>query len=712
MATVPTYDNLQARPGVLPMVPLQGASGPGAGQIAGEQMQRAGQGLQSAGAQVQQIALAMQEQADRTRVNDAVNKARQAAQDLAYHPETGFLALKGDAALTRPDGKPLVEEFDAKLAEKLSAIGQTLGNDAQREQFAANAADLRTSFRGQASTHLLSEFKSHAISVQDGTIALASDDAKRRWQDPDAIGKALGAAKAAVVEKGRASGWSATQTDAALLATTGKVHTDVVLSALQAGAGGYAQAYLNRHRGEMGADDILRVQPHIDKLVTEQTATGAVQTATLKAMPSVMPSDFDRMVHITAQTESGGRETDSQGRTITSPKGAQGVMQVMPATSKNPGFGVKPAQDDSPEERARVGRDYLRAMLQRYGDPAKAWAAYNAGPDRVDREVKDAAKRGEPGAWLSNLPKETRDYVAQNMGALGSGQGPDAPTELDFVNRALAALPAGASAETQQRTRTLAVQQFATIHKSIGQQAEAVEANAQRWLASNPGAGVEKLPPDIADSLRRLAPGKLDNLRQYAKAIGADTEVKTDLVLYNRLASHPEELARMTDTQFEGLRAHLAPADFKAFARDRAGAQSGGAEAINTTAMNSALTTRLESLGIAPTARANDKAAHERLGGIKQFVRASIFEQQANLGRKMTPEEIEGHLDKLFTASVEMKGVLWGKSDVPVMGLQLGDVPSQARDGLRQALVASGIKAPTNNDILNLYRKLHTRGTN
>lgn len=124
------------------------------------------------------------------------------------------------------------------------------------------------------------------------------------------------------------------------------------------------------------------------------------------------------MLAITAQSESGNRDFTNDGRLVTSPKGAQGAMQTMPMTQRDPGFGVAPARDGSVGEKNRVGRDYLDAMVQRYGgDPAKAWAAYNAGPGRVDAAIQQGGEN-----WLARLPSETRAYVQKNTAALGGGR--------------------------------------------------------------------------------------------------------------------------------------------------------------------------------------------------------------------------------------------------------------------------------------------------
>jgi len=84
----------------------------------------------------------------------------------------------------------------------------------------------------------------------------------------------------------------------------------------------------------------------------------------------------------------------------TSPKGAMGLMQLMPETAR--ALGVKDAYD--PEENVMAGTRFLKDLLERYeGDVEKALAAYNWGPGNLERN---------PG----RLPRETRTYIARIMG--------------------------------------------------------------------------------------------------------------------------------------------------------------------------------------------------------------------------------------------------------------------------------------------------------
>jgi len=128
-----------------------------------------------------------------------------------------------------------------------------------------------------------------------------------------------------------------------------------------------------------------------------------------------------------------------------SPKGARGLMQLMPQTASQ--LGVKNVFD--PGANVEGGTKYLRELLERYNfDLIKALAAYNAGPSRVQQY------RGVPPYY------ETRAYVARII--------------RDYNQKKLAERKAAAEKAkrtnmkrlaTAKASQTSAVQQ-ATVHAS------------------------------------------------------------------------------------------------------------------------------------------------------------------------------------------------------------------------------------------------------
>ena len=129
------------------------------------------------------------------------------------------------------------------------------------------------------------------------------------------------------------------------------------------------------------------------------------------------------------RAESRGR-TQLGGRPIRSPKGAMGLMQLMPGTwaemRERLGLGLDP---DDPRDNIVAGTFYLRLLYDRFGYPG-LFAAYNAGPARYEKYLAGGS-----------LPAETIAYLAGISGSSDAGGGPEIAAL--FVGRARHSSDAG-----------------------------------------------------------------------------------------------------------------------------------------------------------------------------------------------------------------------------------------------------------------------------
>jgi soluble lytic murein transglycosylase-like protein len=144
------------------------------------------------------------------------------------------------------------------------------------------------------------------------------------------------------------------------------------------------------------AADLLAVQRRIDAIAGPAVPLGALEFERLVRREAAAAGVDPSLVAAVARTESG---LDPRA---TSPAGAAGLMQLMPATAQ--ALGVADPYD--PVANVRGGAIYLKELLARFGgDVALAVAAYNAGPGAVER--------------FGGVPPytETRRYVARVLEA-------------------------------------------------------------------------------------------------------------------------------------------------------------------------------------------------------------------------------------------------------------------------------------------------------
>ena len=106
--------------------------------------------------------------------------------------------------------------------------------------------------------------------------------------------------------------------------------------------------------------------------------------------------------------------------TTTSPMGAVGLWQFMPATGKSYGLEINSFVDErrDPVQATRAACRYLKDLYSIYHDWTLAIAAYNCGPGNVNKAIARSGGNGRT-FWdiYDYLPRETRGYVPAFIGA-------------------------------------------------------------------------------------------------------------------------------------------------------------------------------------------------------------------------------------------------------------------------------------------------------
>lgn len=179
--------------------------------------------------------------------------------------------------------------------------------------------------------------------------------------------------------------------------------------------------------------------------------------------------------------ESGGRSTWKGGQPITSSAGAQGLMQVMPATYEELRQKHSLGRDPyDPENNIMAGTAYIRELYEMYGSPGFL-GAYNAGPGRYRQYVENGR----------SLPPETRRYIdivgPQIAGIEPGSSRPDRMTqyaEQQIQNRVDGAVAARTG---QPASRSPVVMAMAPIPDRLSPEEQGTMARVDAAIANRTG---------------------------------------------------------------------------------------------------------------------------------------------------------------------------------------------------------------------------------
>jgi hypothetical protein len=210
---------------------------------------------------------------------------------------------------------------------------------------------------------------------------------------------------------------------------------------------------------------------HFEAAPEESVQTKPAPQPSLRASSTQHPVDLNEVVNAASGTyrldpdlvNSVIRAESGFNVRAVSPKGAQGLMQLMPQTASQ--LGVQNPFD--PQANVEGGTRYLRELLERYDfDLVKALAAYNAGPQRVE-QYGGVPPYYETKAYVARIVRDfNRKKLAAKAAAQPPAQSPAHPpaqksADKPALNPALATNPHKPSPQSQAKAASAPAPQAA-----------------------------------------------------------------------------------------------------------------------------------------------------------------------------------------------------------------------------------------------------------
>lgn len=371
------------------------------------------------------------EQANQIKINDALNKATQARLALTYDPEQGYVHLQGNAAIERPDKRSLDAEYTERFADSIAEIEKGLGNDKQRAIFREKAGNLMVQFQGGIMQHVAKEYASHAISVQEGTIATNIGRMALEYGNPEAVMDSMNAIKAATAQEGKLRGWSAKQTEAAIVENLSRGHSAVIQSTIDQ-MPDYAKTYFEIHKAEFTPTARLAAQRLVDE--------GAFETKTQDASDALWEKHGGDMKAIMGEVREKyeGKERDAIETRLTARNTKERQFQkqyeddimekALDRLSRGQSIPTSLMAQLSPRDRLQVQRE-LKSRAEDTG-PArktdmKTWLAFAdmSKEEKAKLSMADLYRLAGPGMSDADLKSAARE-VQQAKEAVAKGEPP------------------------------------------------------------------------------------------------------------------------------------------------------------------------------------------------------------------------------------------------------------------------------------------------
>ncbi|MBA1159338.1 transglycosylase SLT domain-containing protein [Microvirga mediterraneensis] len=414
MPTVPTYDQRQVRDAPAPNQYQHPSASPDDSGAA------TGRALQGLGGEIARAGVAFSNEAERQQEKDQAAQLLQAQADYSSRLNR---ALYTDETL--PDGTVRKGLFTTQGSEAMGAAGRfatieedvyravtgTLKDPAQAERFNQIRTRSRMSYETAAVKHEADNRVKFQAEAQDAAVKTATLNAVNGYDKPEILQEEMGNIRRAVAAANAGSAQDVIDYKSRV-AISG-VHKAIFGRMLRDDDAKAALNYYETNKGEIEGADHIEIQRALEVPLRRQQAQDYLSGVTVAGSPGT------KLVRAVVGSESSGNPG------AVSPKGAAGLMQVMPGTAKEIDdalggiYGLSKMSDaqvqefykQNPAVNLEHGAFYLQQQLTKYsGDIEAALIAYNAGPANADKWLN-------AGRDYAVLPRreETEPYVRKTL---------------------------------------------------------------------------------------------------------------------------------------------------------------------------------------------------------------------------------------------------------------------------------------------------------
>lgn len=662
---------------------------------------------------------------------EGLNKIKQARLDLQMG-DNGFVKLRGADVTNRP----ILKEFPDQFQSQIDSIVNTLPNSLAKQKLTAAAKGEMLGFQSDLLRHSMVESDRHELAVSNATLTVAAQTAGMNWNDPAKVQEQFDLGNGRIDAISRRLGHDPVETQMMKEKFAGSLHEGVLQAAIANKDIGAAEKYFEQHAKSLSTADQVKYSKFLTTERAKADASQGAASVIADVVRQTYPADNDRAWSITKQSESGNRQFDKDGAPIVSKAGAVGIAQVMPATgpeaAKLAGLPWDEAKfkNDAAYNEA-IGKAYFEQQVRaNNGDVVKAWAAYNAGPGKLqaaqefaqllvknDGDVEKAQTESmafgsktlkkfnmqlataakdlpaeQRGDWLALMPDETRAYVAKNQKAYESGGGAQGLPSLMEIKAKVAETLKGKSPETIELAQTKAEAHLNDLRADRSQKQEAALNEIMRGVET----GAIKDYSDIPGNANAFLDYKDRHaIQSYIKSAGRASDAALELsptatAFYYEMLTDPVALKKTTVPQVMAMAPDIGRKRVNDLLNKRASYLNQPEKEAAATVDSDQFKASAATFGFNPK---NDSHKAQLIQA-RDRIETQINQEQAESGKTLSRERKGQIIDKnLASLPVAEPGLLWGTNIKERRGFEVqrgGDI--RIPDSYRQAALSSGLK--------------------